>query len=157
MCSREALQKEYHIIHLTSLSPRQSHFSWKSTKSSLEHLHTILVHRTRNRTKQALLEVFLSESHRTSYGITDIDWSQVVKVHLCSKETNHAANMRNHATCKQTRNNPTPKPATLNECLINMIGVIIPRHTAKERNIPLRKSALKSENLSLLNRIKSRS
>ena len=76
-------------------------------------------------------------------------------MHLRRQEANHAANMRNHATCKQTRNNPTPEPTALYECLVDMVGVIISGHPAKERNISLGKGALKYENLPLFYRIKS--
>ena len=148
--AEKLFKKNTTLCDAISLSPGQPHLSWKPAKSRLEYLHSILVHRTCNCTKHALLDVFLVESHRTGNGVTDIDRCYVVKVHLCSQETNHATYMRNHATCEQTRNNPSSKPATLNECLINMVGVIITSHSTKKRYIPLSERALKCKYLPLL-------
>ena len=106
--------------------------------------------------QQAFLFVLLLKGGCAGNSVTDVDRSHIVEVHLCSEEADHATDMRDHTTGKQTRNDATSKPATFNESLVDMVGVVVACDATEQTNIAFGEGPPKSKSLTHLYGIKGR-
>src|SRR5579885_3737729 len=103
---------------------------------------------------QPFLLILLLNGDGAGDGIADSDGLYIFKMHLRCQEANHAADMRYHAAGEQAGDDAPPEPRTLSKRLVDMIGIIIARHAAEQRDIPLRKCSPERECLPDLHRLK---
>ncbi len=135
-------------------SARQSDIRGEAAEARSQHLDAVLVDQSGAGEDQSFLLVLLLDGDGAGDSIADGDSLGVFKVHLRRQEAEQTADMRNHAAGEQAGNNALPEPRALRKRLIDVIRVVIARHTTEKSNIPFRKCALKRKRLPYLHGLK---
>src|SRR5579863_1420878 len=133
----------------------QAHVRWEATEPRLKHLYAMLIDEGSRGFEQAFLHVLLYEGRAAGDGIANIAGLDVVEVHLCSQEADHAADVGNHAGGEQAGDDAPPEKAALREGVIDVIGIIVSGDAAEDADITLGKGAPEGEGLPGLYRVES--
>src|SRR5579883_1257032 len=134
-------------IHCIVTSARQPDLRREAAEPCPQDFGAVLVDGAPLTHKTALFGVFLNEGDGASDGIADIDRREILEVHLSGEETDHAADVRQHATRQQSGNDATAKPAFARKEVILVVGVEVAGDAAEERHIALSEGAAVSKRL----------
>src|SRR5579859_189911 len=98
--------------------------------------------------------ILLDKRHRAGNCIADIDWRQILKIHLGGKEAEHPADMGQHASGEQAGDDAPSVPVLAGKGVIEMVGIIIASDATEQRHIPVGERAPKGEGMPHLQSVK---